>query len=320
MPGHERQSWQPEMSGRTQRVGRAGQVSRVGLVGLGRMGLPIGRRLVAAGFDVHAYDLRSEVGEAIVEAGARWAGSVAEAAGAAEVLVTVLPGPREVLAVVADVAGALGADAVWLELSTASPPVAEEIAARGVATVDAPVGGGPSAAGEGRLVAFAGGADSAVSRCLPVLAPLTERVIHTGPSGTGYATKLLVNALWFAQACATAEAMALGARLGLDPEDLLAVLNQSAAASRFLAADAPALVAGDDLPSFPLARCHEELASVLSLGQSHGVPLDVLSSVAELHAQAMQHYGDADGELLGARFVADRAGVSLSPRLRPGDH
>ena len=64
-------------------------------------------------------------------AGGRWVGSVAEAAAAADVLVTVLPGPGEVLAVVAEVAGALRPDAVWLEMSTASPPVAEAIAATG---------------------------------------------------------------------------------------------------------------------------------------------------------------------------------------------
>jgi 3-hydroxyisobutyrate dehydrogenase len=283
------------------------------------MGLPICRRLVAAGFDVHAHDLRSEVRGAILEAGARWAESVADAAGAAEVLVTVLPGPGEVLAVVADVAAALGPDAVWLEMSTASPPVAQAIASRGVAAVDAPVGGGPSAAEAGSLIAFAGGGAADLERCRAVLAPLTERVIHAGPGGSGYATKLLVNALWFAQACATAEGLALGARLGLDPEGLVATLNQSAAASRFLATDASALVSDDDLPSFPLARCHEELASVLSLADAHDVPLEVLSSVAALHAQAMEHFGDRDGELLGARFVLDRAGVSLA-RLRPGDH
>ena len=293
---------------------------RVGLVGLGRMGLPICRRLVAAGFDVDAYDLRSEVRPGVVAAGGRWAGSVAEAARAAEVLVTVLPGPGEVLAVVAEVAGALGPDAVWLEMSTASPAVAEAIASRGVAAVDAPVGGGPSAAAAGSLTAFAGGAESVLDRCRPVLAPLTDRVIHAGPPGSGYATKLLVNALWFAQACATAEALTLGAHLGLTPEDLLAALNHSAAASRFLATDAPALLAGDDLPSFPLARCHEELASVLSLADAHEVTLEVLSAVADLHAKALEHYGDRNGELLGARFVGDRAGVSLGSPGRPGDH
>lgn len=284
------------------------------------MGFPICGRLVAAGFDVQAFDVRSEVRAQVVAAGGRWVGSVAEAAAAADVLITVLPGPGEVLAVVPDVASALDSDAVWLEMSTASPPVAEAIAARGVAAVDAPVGGGPAGAAAGSLVAFAGGADSVLDRCRPVLAPLTARVIHTGPHGTGYATKLLVNALWFAQACATAEALALGARIGLDPDSLLGSLGQSAAASRFLSTDARALLAGDDLPSFPLARCHEELASVVSLGQAAGVPLDVLSSVADLHAAALEHYGHADGELLGARFVIDRAGVSLSSRVRPGDH
>jgi 3-hydroxyisobutyrate dehydrogenase len=285
------------------------RVGRIAFVGLGRMGAPMSRRLMAAGFSLTAFDGRPEAGS---ESSVRRVGSTAAAVSGAEILITVLPGPREVLEVLPEAARGLRADACWLEMSTACPAVAEAIAAQGIKSVDAPVGGGPAAAADGRLVAFAGGTAADLDRCRQVLDVLTERVIHVGAAGSGYAVKLLVNALWFAQACSSAEALALGRRLGLDLDALLGALNESAAASRFLSRDAPALLAGDDMTSFSLARCHEELASVLSLADSHGVPVDVLTSVASLHALALARYGDVEGELLGARFVGERAGVSFA--------
>jgi 3-hydroxyisobutyrate dehydrogenase len=131
----------------------------------------------------------------------------------------------------------------------------------------------------------------------------------------GYTVKLLVNLLWFGQAVATAEVLALGERAGLDLDIFRAAVGHSAAASRFIAHDADALLDGDDRTSFGLARCCEELEAALALGAELGVPLELAAVVADVHRQALQHYGDVDGELLGARLVAERAGVSL--RRRP---
>jgi 3-hydroxyisobutyrate dehydrogenase len=200
-------------------------------------------------------------------------------------------------------------------MSTASSGVARSVAAaagpRGVRVLDAPVGGGPDAARSGTLLAFVGGdaADLQAQRAL--LATMADRIVHVGPSGSGYTVKLLVNLLWFGQALATAEVLTLAWRAGLDLETLLAAVSQSAAASRFLTEGGQALLAGDDLTSFSLARCCEELASVLSLGDELEVPLELARLVSDLHRRALAHYGDVDGELLGARLIAERAGFML---------
>jgi 3-hydroxyisobutyrate dehydrogenase len=133
-----------------------------------------------------------------------------------------------------------------------------------------------------------------------------------GPAGSGYAVKLLVNMLWFGQAIAHGEALTLAARMGLDPETVRLAVQQSAAASRFGERDAPALLRGDDLTSFSLARCCEQLGAVLALGEALGVPLELGAQVAALHEQALAHFGDVNGELLAARLVAQRAGVDFS--------
>ena len=140
--------------------------------------------------------------------------------------------------------------AVWLELSTASPAAARATAAaaqrHGVAVVDAPLGGGPPAAAEGRLLSFVGARADDLERVRPVLEVVADRIVHVGPPGSGYAVKLLANALWFGQAVATAEALTIATRAGLDAELVRAALSQSAASSRFLTEDARSLLDGDD--------------------------------------------------------------------------
>ncbi len=281
---------------------------KIGFVGLGRMGQPMCERLADAGFDVVATDLRSSLREQVR---ARWAQTPAAAAHDAELLVTMLPGIEEVAGVVDELASALAPGACWIEMSSATPRVARDCRARGVRFVDAPVGGGPAAAREGRLLVFAGGDAADIERCSPALDVLARRILHVGPSGSGYATKLLINALWFTHAAASAEALTLGRRLGLELDVLLGALRTSAADSRFLADCADPLLDGDDLTTFGLARCCEELSAVVTLADELDVPLDVISTVSELHHAALEHYGDVDGELLAARLIAERAGVTL---------
>ncbi|HEY3727849.1 MAG TPA: NAD(P)-dependent oxidoreductase [Solirubrobacteraceae bacterium] len=289
--------------------------TKLAFIGLGRMGLPMCARLISAGFEVRATDLRSEPRRAVVSLGGGWAQSAAEACTDADIAVTVLPGPDEVAAVADEVLDALPRGACWIEMSTASPAVARSVkaaaAVRELSVVEAPVGGGPAEAGQGRLLAFAGGEAGDLERCRPVLDALAARVFHVGPSGSGYAVKLFVNALWFTQAAASAELLTVGDKLGLDLDVLRQAFNLGASGGRFVAEDLGSLLDGDNLTSFSLARCLEELASVQALGRELGVELDLISAVTDVHRSALRHYGDVDGELLGARWVAERAGVEL---------
>jgi 3-hydroxyisobutyrate dehydrogenase len=280
------------------------------------MGLPMCRRLTERGFTVVGTDRRSEPRDSVLEAGARWAGSAAEVAAQCGVLVTMLPGPVEVSKIAGEVIAAMPPGSTWIDMSSATPAIAAEIAraadGRDVRILEAPVGGGPPQARTGELVAFVGGSAEHLRAQRDVLESLVGQVLHVGPAGSGYAVKLIVNMLWFEQAIAGAEALSLAARAGLDLETVRLALQQSAAASRFMERDAPALMRGDDLTSFSLARCHEELAGVLALGEHLGVPLALAERTTELYAQALERYGDVDGELLAARLVAERAGVDLA--------
>ena len=285
---------------------------QVAFVGLGRLGMPMCARLRAAGFDVSACDLRGELRGEAERIGARWAPSITAALASADLLITVLPGPSEVLAAADEVASALTPESSWIEMSSATPAVARELADRcGPRAIDAPVGGGPDAARAGQLLVFFGGSAAELERWQGVLAAIATRAIPIGARGGGYATKLLVNALWFTYAVATAEALALASRVGLDLEVTVSALRESAASSGFLGPGAQALLDGDQMATFGLGRCCEELDAVRALGAELGVRLDVIGAVASLYDDALQHFGDVDGELLGARLVGERSGVDL---------
>ena len=286
------------------------------------MGLPMCTRLVSAGFEVTATDVQEDRRSGAEAAGAGWADSIPSACAGAEIAITMLPGVPEVKGVAAEIVGSLSPGACWLDMSTASPAAAPRIAElaeqRRVGPLEAPVGGGPEQARDGQLLAFVGGRSEELVRCRPVLEVLCGEVLHVGPAGAGYTVKLLVNLLWFGQAVATAEALSLAAAADLDVGVVRDALERSAAGSRFIADHAGPLLDGDNLPAFPLARCCEELDSVLALGTESEVALDVATVVSDAYRRALEHFGDADGELLGARLILDRAGIGLThhPRLK----
>jgi 3-hydroxyisobutyrate dehydrogenase len=119
------------------------------------------------------------------------------------------------------------------------------------AELEAPVGGGITAAEEGALTFYVSGSAEVLDRHRAVFDALGEphRLVHVGGPGTGYTTKLLVNLLWFGQAIATAEALLLGKRAGIDLGVLRGAPADSAAASRFIRSDLDALFIGTTRPT-----------------------------------------------------------------------
>ena len=287
--------------------------TRVGIVGVGRMGMPICRRIAEASFPVTATDLRPELQTGVSAAGAGWVDSLPELGAESDVVITVLPGVAEVAAIVEPLVGALAPGATWIDLSSATPHVADRIAeaaaARGLRTVDAPMGGSPSDAESGRLLLFAGGASEDIDAQRELLDTFASRVLHVGGSGNGYLVKLLVNFLWFGQAVLASEALGLAVRCGVDAEVFRGAVLESAAASRFMETDAPALLRGDDMPAFEVKRCVDELREVLALARRLDAGAAIAGRVTELYADALERYGDINGELLAARLVGERAGV-----------
>jgi 3-hydroxyisobutyrate dehydrogenase len=292
----------------------------IGLIGVGRMGLPLCTNLSAAGYDVTAHDLRPQVREDVLACGARWAPTRAAAAAAAEILITVLPGPAEVAQVMLEPGGVLDAlppGATWVDMTSnvdaAAAPIRARASELGIDVLDAPVGGGVTAAREGSLKVFVGGEPEVLERCRAVLAVVGDpaRLVHVGGPGAGYTTKLIVNLLWFGQAVATAEALLLGRRSGLDLDVLRGALEDSAARTDFITSDLDALFAGDYLTSFGLDRCCEELENITAQARRLEVPAELAETVTRVYERALRRYGPVPGELLAVALLEETTGEQL---------
>ena len=302
-------------------------MSHITVVGVGRIGLPVCVRLLRAGHAVTAVDLSPERTAAAVRAGASaTGGGSSPAEGEADLVLTVLPGGPELRALMlgeedgtGGLLDTLPATTTWIDLTSAGPALAEELHAaadaRGVEYLDAPIGGGVSAAVDGTLTFFVGGPEPALRRWEPVLQTLAQedRILHMGPSGTGYLAKLLVNLLWFGQAVATGEAMLLAQAGGLDLHRFRQAVLGSAADTAFVQASLPALFDGDYLTSFGIDRVVEELESLRTAAAGHNLPFALSGLVTDIHAQALSRFGPADGELLGVAELEAQAGRKIRP-------
>jgi 3-hydroxyisobutyrate dehydrogenase len=300
----------------------------IGMLGLGRMGAPICRRLVDAGFPVTVHDPAEGAHLFATSIGAGWAESVAAVAADAEVLVTVLPGPKELEAAMLAPNGALESmppGSLWLDFTSGDPRVSKRIAGeaeqRAIRSVGAPMGGGPDDASAGTLKFFADGPPADVEAIRPILGQLSrpDGVQWMGAEpGHGQVAKLLANLLWFGQAAAVTESLLLGQSMGLDARALRDTLAKSAGGSRFIDDSTDALFRGDYMESFALSRCVEELETLTDLADDTGSPFEISTHVAGMYQEALAEFGDVDGELLVAKLLETRAGRLLrSPVVSP---
>jgi len=216
-------------------TGRMTAIRRIGFVGLGNMGAPMARNLARAGFDVRVRDADPRR-QALL---ASELGPDAAAFEAPDAVITMLPAGDDVRAVLLDdeeAGAALRPGTVAIDMSSSAPVGTRELGAalagRGVTLIDAPVSGGVAKATTGTLAILVGGDDNeAIERARPVLDALGERILRTGGLGAGHAAKALNNFVAAASFAATSEALIVGARFGLRPEDVLAALNASTGAS-----------------------------------------------------------------------------------------
>ncbi|MGH8868119.1 MAG: NAD(P)-dependent oxidoreductase [Actinomycetes bacterium] len=203
----------------------------VGFVGLGNMGLPMVHRLCEAGYDMVVADVSADARARAEAEGAAVAGSAAEVADRATIVLTSLPTPDSVREVTVGEKGLVHGSRleVWVETSTTGAETVGELAralsARGISTVDSPVSGGVSGSWAGTLAVMAAGDAAVFGRVKPVLEVLGN-VFHVGEqAGHGQTMKLVNNYLSATAMAATSEAVVLGLKAGLDAQVMIDVLN-----------------------------------------------------------------------------------------------
>jgi 3-hydroxyisobutyrate dehydrogenase len=218
-------------------------MSKVAFIGLGNMGAPMAANLVKAGHAVRGFDLVEAAKTAAEGTGVTIAPSAREAVRDAEVVVTMLPAGRHVLAAHADFLDAAPKGALVIDCSTIDVDSAKRAHAAGGAaamlTLDAPVSGGVGGATAGTLTFMCGGSDEAFARAKPILENMGKRIVHCGGPGAGQAAKICNNMILGATMIVTCEAFALAEKLGLEAQALFDVASTASGQSWSLTSYCP---------------------------------------------------------------------------------
>jgi 3-hydroxyisobutyrate dehydrogenase len=263
------------------------------------MGVPMAKRLVAAGHEVRGYDTSSDARERVGEAAVE---SLADVAAGAQAVVLMLAASDVVREVVLDegLLDALEPGALVVDMGSSDPTQTRELAAaaasRGIGYVDAPVSGAVVGAEAGTLTIMFGGTPEELSRCEPLFAALGKKIVHAGPVGAGHALKALNNLLSATSFLITLEAIAAGARFGLDPKVMIDAINDSTGRSWSTEHKVPQFVEPRSFTSgFAMRLMVKDIRTARELARATGAPFvlgETSVAVWERAAEALPE--DAD--------------------------
>lgn len=272
----------------------------VGFIGLGIMGRPMARNVLAAGFPLVVYDLMSEPVNELVSAGATAANSPAEVAASADVVLLCLPDSPDVEAAMAGPQGLLASTRqgqILVDMSTISPvtarAMAEKAAVKGATLLDAPVSGGQVGAANGTLSIMVGGDAEALEQVRPILEAMGKTILHLGDSGAGQVAKACNQLVIAVTIEAVAEAMVLAAKAGVDPAKVRAALLGGYAYSRVLEGHGERFLERNFTPGFRTRLQYKDLNIAVDAGRAYSAPMPAAALVHQLYG-AMMARGDAD--------------------------
>lgn len=280
----------------------------VGVIGLGSMGMGTALALRDAGLDVIGCDLSAAAREHFVAAGGRVAATPAELAGECAVVLVVVVNSQQVDGVLfgdGGVVKTLRKGGLVIQSTTVAPSYARDLgqrlAAVGLGLLDAPISGGAAKARQGRLSVMASGSEALFNQAAVVLDGMAEKVYRLGDTpGVGSSFKLVNQHLAGVHIAAAAEAMALGIRMGLDPETLYEVITNSAGNSWMFENRVPHILAGDYTPASAVDIFVKDLGIVSSTGRELTLPLPVASTALQqfIAASAAGHGGEDDAAVI----------------------
>ena len=275
---------------------------KIGFVGIGKMGTPMATRLIKAGYDVTVYDLDAKAVQELTAAGATAAANAREVADAAEIVFASLPSPQILEKVVLGDGGIAEGKAVriFIDISTTGPrvaaKVAEGLAGKSIAMIDAPVSGGLKGARNGTLAVMVSGPTAAIDIAKPVLENFGKIFFLGEIQGAAQTMKLANNLLAAAALAVSSEAVVMGVKAGLDPKVMLDVINASSGRNSATEDKFPKSVLPRTFDfGFATGLSFKDVRLCVDEAEAMGVPMVVGSAVRQLLSVTNQLYGpDSD--------------------------
>ena len=290
----------------------------LGFVGLGRMGGPMVRRLLDAGHEVTVFDVSEEAARPLVERGAARAGSAAEVASAAEIVMTSLPTPDVLHQAALGEAGITHGARVstLVDLSTTGPGtatrVAEGLATRRIQWVDAPVSGGVKGACEGTLAVMVSCPTGTLEMIRPILEIFGKLFFVGEKPGLAQVAKLGNNLLAAAALVISSEALAMGVKAGVDPKVMIDIINAASGRNSATQEKFPrAILPGTFDFGFATGLSYKDVRLCVDEAEALGVPMMLGAVVRQMLAVTNAKFGPDSDFTSIAKVVEEWAGIEI---------
>lgn len=294
-------------------------MKKIGFVGLGIMGKPMSKNLLAAGYSLTVYDINQAAVDEVATAGAAAAKSAAEVAAASDIVITMLPNSPHVKTAVMGEKGVLeGAKEglILVDMSSIAPLASQEIekacAEKGVKMIDAPVSGGEPKAVDGTLSIMVGGDEAVFNEVYDILMVMGGSAVLCGDVGAGNTTKLANQIIVALNIAAVSEAFMLAKKAGVDPLKVFDAIKGGLAGSTVMNAKVPMILDNNFNPGFKIDLHIKDLNNVLETGHAIGSPLPLSAAVMEMmqwltandcgqndHSALAKYYAHLTGETIG---------------------
>ena len=267
---------------------------KIGFIGLGNMGTPMVKRLVASGHDITGYDVKESAMAALSEVKMSFSKDILTAAREQDVVITMLPNGEALIKVVEAIIPVMPKGSCFIDCSTVDINTTRQVATllknAAIHVLDAPVSGGVSGAGAGTLTFMVGGSEGSFAIGNPLFKIMGKRVIHCGADGAGQAAKICNNMILGVTMIATCEAFALADDLALDRQKLFDVVSTSSGNSWSMSTYCPASGVGpespsdnDYLPGFSASLMLKDLMLSQEAATIHGTPTRTGQLALELY-------------------------------------
>jgi 2-hydroxy-3-oxopropionate reductase len=273
---------------------------KIGFIGVGIMGRHMASHLLEAGYQLVAYDIVADALDLIVSKGAARGASCKDVAASSDLVISMVPDSPDVEEV------ALGGDGIveaardrliYVDMSTIAPGaairVAQELGAKGVRCLDAPVSGGEAGAKNATLSIMVGGPEDLFNEVKPVFEAMGKTVTLCGGNGAGQTVKACNQIQVALNFVGMAEAFVLGARAGVDPAIILQVLSGGYAQTRVMDVRGPKLIRGEFEPGFKSKFHFKDLNIIMETARELNVPLPA-TAIAHTLFNAMIASGRGD--------------------------
>jgi 3-hydroxyisobutyrate dehydrogenase len=294
---------------------------RVGFVGLGIMGQGMANNLLKAGFPLTVWNRTASRMETLVQAGAKAGKNPADVAAQSDIVVTCVSDTPDVEAVLLGPGGIIEgvkAGSLVIDCSTISPKatvaMAEKLAEKSVAMLDAPVSGGSEGAAKGTLSIMVGGETKDFERAMPVFEAMGKKITQVGGHGAGQTVKLVNQILVVGNALAMCEALLFAQAGGVDLKKTLEAVSAGAAGSWMLSNRGPQIIERDWRPGFTIDLQQKDVRLVLGAADAMGIPLPGTALIFQLYRTLQSRELGGEGNHALIKALENLAGLEVGGR------